>query len=251
MAISKLFGRKKREKHPVTQREPDFPVLAGTHYIEFLGQYHQQCKPVQYLEVGTQRGRSLAKANCRCIAVDPEFKVDTEIVTAKPDLFLYQGTSDDFFASGYLERNAITLDFAFLDGMHLFEYLLRDFMNTEAHSAASGVISMHDCVPYARIMADRDWDKTTTRSWTGDVWKLLPILARFRPELTVDVLDCEPTGLVMVSGLDPSSTVLRDAYDEIIAEYTALRLEEYGVARFVSELALVQPQDFLRRGVTP
>lgn len=58
----------------------------------------------------------------------------------KPALHLFQATSDDFFASDFLRRDGIRLGLSFLDGMHLYEFLLRDVMNTEAASDPNGVI---------------------------------------------------------------------------------------------------------------
>jgi hypothetical protein len=60
----------------------------------------------------------------------------------------------------------------------------------------------------------------TPGAWTGDVWKVLPILKKFRPDLKVALFDCPPTGLVACTNLDPNSTVLTEAYDQIIAEFS-------------------------------
>ncbi len=247
----KLFARTSSRKSgsPVTRRDPDFPVLGGLQYLDFLRQYHEIRQPSCYLEIGTQSGRSLSLARGSCIAVDPDFRLAGEIVANKQALYLYQGTSDDFFASGYLSRIGAEIDLAFLDGMHLFEFLLRDLMNTERFMKETGVIALHDCVPYARIMTSRDWDKSVTRSWTGDVWKLLPILRTYRPDLTVEVLDCEPTGLVLVHGARPGSAVLEEAYADIVAEYADLSIERYGIDRFAEDLALVSAGDYLARGI--
>jgi len=43
-------------------------------------------------------------------------------------------------------------------------------------------------------------------------------LRRYRPDLEVIVLDVEMKGLMLVRGLDPHDTVLRDAYADIEAE---------------------------------
>ena len=56
-------------------------------------------------------------------------------------------TSDDFFSGPRLGEllGGQTVDMAFVDGMHLFEYALRDFMNLEA--SALILIAVHDCLP--------------------------------------------------------------------------------------------------------
>jgi hypothetical protein len=52
--------------------------------------------------------------------------------------------------------------------------------------------------------------------WTGDVWRVEPILRAWRPDLHMALVDTQPTGVLVVWGLDPASTVLADEYDEII-----------------------------------
>jgi hypothetical protein len=46
--------------------------------------------------------------------------------------------------------------------------------------------------------------------WTGDVWRTALALKRFRPGLTMTAIDAKPTGLLIVSGLEPENTVLLD-----------------------------------------
>ena len=58
-----------------------------------------------------------------------------------------------------------------------------------------------------------------TRAWTGDVWKLKSILEKYRPDLFIQALDVYPTGLMMISGLNPKSSILTDNYDEIVSEF--------------------------------
>ena len=48
------------------------------------------------------------------------------------------------------------MDFAFIDGMHLFEFALRDFMNLERHCTPQSVIMVHDCYPTEREHAERE-----------------------------------------------------------------------------------------------
>lgn len=242
----RLFKGPSKKQDTRVVPEPDFPVLAGMPYLEFLERYHQEKRPHSYLEIGTRHGDSLTYASGHCVAIDPAFKLSFEVMGPKDSLYLYQGTSDDFFASGHLDATGRSIDFAFLDGMHLFEYLLRDVMHIERHMSPDGALVMHDCVPYARAMASRAWDKSKMKSWTGDVWKLIPILREWRPDLRVRVLDCPPTALVMVDGFDAGNSVLADAYDEIIERFTDLDLATFGVDRFVTELDLVSAADVLR-----
>ncbi|KAF0116271.1 MAG: hypothetical protein FD150_441 [Rhodobacteraceae bacterium] len=218
-----------------------FIPAKGLDYRDFLDALHQQLRFDWYLEVGSQTGRSLAKSRSPSIAVDPVFRIKYDVAGNKPHLHLYQATSDDFFAAGHLKALKAKPDFSFLDGMHLFEYLLRDFINAEAAGKPTSVIAMHDCCPFGHAMTTRDIDNIPRGAWTGDVWKLIPILQDYRPDLTIQVLDCAPTGLVVVSNLDPKNKALTKAYDKILARYTNLTLADYGVEKYYSSFTYVDP----------
>ena len=218
--------------------EDGFPVLGKTHYFALLQELHQRLKPEVYLEIGSESGASLSLADCLTFAVDPAFRIEADVMGRKPGLILQQCTSDAFFASGLIERLGVKIDLAFLDGMHLFEYLLADFTNTERHMAPDGVILMHDCVPFGAAAAERDWNRRVTRSWTGDVWKLLPILRAYRPDLTVRTYDTPPSGLVMVTGLDPENRTLEEKREEIIARFNDVSFAAYGSSAFKKDAAL-------------
>jgi hypothetical protein len=215
-------------EHSSGSEAPRLPDLEGEHYLSCLSKLHQMLKPRTYLEVGTCDGSSLQQARCASIAVDPWFQLRGRVpAESMPVLCLFQMPSDQFFKS-YDARSILgaPIDFAFLDGMHLFEYLLRDFMNTERVCHENSVVVLHDCVPLDIHMARRDWGNTQWSAlsahpnwWTGDVWKILLVLRAYRPELEVEIYDAPPTGLVVIRGLDPASTVLSDNYGQIIAEY--------------------------------
>ncbi|MCX7644249.1 MAG: class I SAM-dependent methyltransferase [Rhodobacteraceae bacterium] len=213
--------------------------VAGLDYLEYLRRLHAERQPAWYLEIGTRTGRSLALSRARSIAIDPRFRLAADAVGGKPELHLFQMTSDDVFRQGHLERLDAAIDLAFLDGMHRYEFLLRDFMNTERFMAPGGEILLHDCVPWCRAMTVRDQADCPIPQWTGDVWKLVPILRTYRPDLRVTVLDCAPTGLVSVTGLDPGNRELFRRYDEIIAAFDARDDVEATVNAF--ELVPVAP----------
>ncbi|RED18423.1 class I SAM-dependent methyltransferase [Pontivivens insulae] len=197
-----------------------FSPASGLNYRRFLRQMHARIPVEWYMEIGCRTGDTLAGVTAKTIGVDPFFRVEANVIRQKPVFMAFQQTSDEFFASKFLERNDVRLSLSFLDGMHLFEYLLRDFIGTERNSLHEGAILMHDCCPSTEEMTTRDLDNLPKGAWTGDVWKILPILQRWRPDLIVDVLDCSPTGIVIVRNLDPDNRVLEQNYDEIIATFS-------------------------------
>jgi hypothetical protein len=231
--------------------EPGFPEMRGPHYLLYLQKLHEILKPKVYFEIGTESGASLSFAECASIAVDPQFNLQADVSRNKPELHQYQGTSDDFFASGLIGRLGYRIDLAFLDGLHLFEFLLRDFINTERHMRPGGTIVLHDCVPINRLMAERDWDRSITAQWTGDVWKLIPILREYRPDLTLRVLDLPPTGLVLVSGLDPAKDVLEKNYQAILNKFMPLTIDSFGLGEFVRSVALERCEAIPEPGAEP
>ncbi len=221
------------------------PSIDGIRYLRMLGRMHLALQPKWYLEVGTFTGRSLSKVDCNFVAVDPAFRLKAPL--AHPNarqMHLFQQTSDDFFASGFAARNEIAFDFAFLDGLHHFEVLLRDVMNAERLMASGGVIALHDCCPSSVEMTVRD---QISGAWTGDVWKTLLILLRHRPDLEIHVAKAAPTGLVVIRGLDPTSTVLSDSYEALVAEYRDLRLDDLdgGLQGYYDTFTLQTPEEVI------
>lgn len=211
-------------------------------YLTFFKRFHRNHNFDTYFEIGTATGRSLVPARNLAISVDPKYRIDTNIFKRKLQLHLFQMTSDAFFETKFLDKNKIRIDFAFLDGMHLFEYLLRDFINAERYMAEDSYIALHDCCPSNSIMTSREKIKGM---WTGDVWKLVPILLKYRPDLDISILDCTPTGIVLIKNLNPSSKVLHENYDKIVEDYLEVDLETYNIEKYYDLFDIVNSRGFL------
>jgi hypothetical protein len=226
--------------------------LKGEHYYDVIKALFELLQPQSYLEIGARKGGTLRLASCKAVAVDPQFMVSDDVIGRKPLLSVYQMTSDDFFQR-HSPRSILgcPIDLAFLDGMHLFEFLLRDFYNAEKYCRRDSIVVLHDCAPCDRFIATRSaHDPLRAKSkhpgwWAGDVWKVVPILRKYRPDLKLYTADARPTGLVFVTRLDPSSTVLADRYEEIVKEFIGEDLDSYGLDRLTSELELVPARNFM------
>ena len=179
-------------------------------YYELLAWIHERLKPDLYVEIGVHEGRSLAivQPGTRSVGVDPE----PNVAEPPPLCTLVTATSDEFFADPRALRGQ-PIDLAFADGLHWWEQTLRDVANLEQYASPDGVILIHDCNPVDEVTSARE---RTTIFWSGDVWKTVVALRRFRPDLSVHTVDVAPTGLAIVAGLDPTNTVLHDRYDEIV-----------------------------------
>jgi hypothetical protein len=216
----------------VAERYPDYPglqgllsvlLMPGSHYRDVLSALHRRLKPKRYLEIGVETGATLSLATSAevAIGVDPaDFPLDQPL---PPAARVVRSTSDDFFARhGRDELFGGPVDLAFVDGMHLFEYALRDFINCEAWCSPSATIVLHDCLPILGVAAERE---RKTRFWVGDTWKTVVALARFRPDLRIRTILAPPSGLVVVRQLDPSSRLLGDRLDEILASLADARYD--------------------------
>ena len=81
--------------------------------------------------------------------------------------------------------------------------------------------------------------------WTGDVWKMIPILRQWRPDLRIAVVDAPPTGLALVTKLDSESSILKDNYNKIVDTYLDRDLGVHGVERLHHEANLLSTEKFL------
>lgn len=229
-------GEKRRavdELLAVVARYPDYPgaqgtlasiVMPGPHYREVLRAIHERLAPQTYLEIGVETGATLAMAKTARVAVgvDPaDFPLEHAL---PPGAHVVRKESDRFFAETTREAcfGSRGVDLAFIDGMHLFEYALRDFVNVERFCHAASTVILHDCLPIAKVAAERE---RKTRFWVGDTWKAAVAIARQRPDLRIRTILTPPSGLVVIRRLSPESTSLREQLDALIAEYRELAYE--------------------------
>jgi hypothetical protein len=180
-----------------------------------LAWLHRWFQPALYLEIGVDEGVSLACATGPAIGVDP-----------RPELHLREAprstsrivvcSSDTFFADHAPTLLHTAPELSFIDGMHLFEFALRDFIHTEQYMAPWGLVVIDDIYPCHPAQACR---RRRSSSWTGDVWKLLPLLREHRPDLTLLCLNAYTTGLLLIAGLDAGNTQLTEKAASAVRHY--------------------------------
>ena len=194
--------------------------LYGESYLDILSRIHRHARPRTYVEIGVQEGHSLAivAAETRVLGIDPKPILKYSF---GPNVKIYRETSDDFFAKYDVsaELGGLPVDLSFIDGMHRFEFALRDFMNLERWSAPGSTITFDDCFPHDRYTAQREQLATF---WSGDVWKVLVILKKYRPDLAIHTVSAPRTGLCIVRNLNPSSTFIADNLQRLIDEFMPL-----------------------------
>ena len=231
----------------IERQAPTIPEINGKRYLRVLAGCHRILNPDWYLEIGTFRGKSLAQANTNFVAIDPQFQLRAPIAMPNAkQMHLFQMTSDAFFESGFAEKNGIQFDLAFLDGLHHYDVLLRDFVNAERLMSPGGVIALHDCCPSTVEMTDRI---QIPGAWTGDVWKTLHILRQLRHDLEISVLRSKPTGLVLVRNLDPENKTPQSAYEAAVEDIREMSIADFdgGLAGYYRQIDLIEPDDMLAK----
>jgi hypothetical protein len=153
-----------------------------------------------YLEIGCDKDQLFSKVNLKNkTGVDP-----------------YSGgnirqTSDDFFLT-----NNKTFDLVFIDGLHTYEQVKRDILNSVKFLNDDGIILIHDCLPDS--MAKQAVPRYKMQ-WNGDVWKAIVDL-RQNPDL--DIYTCEIDQGIGVIKKNKNTFVLK-----LSTEINKLKFKDY------------------------
>jgi hypothetical protein len=196
----------------------------GPVYYEVLGWLHTVLRPATYVEIGVFRGRSLALAMPPTIAlgIDPSpelnyaWRTDTCVLPLASTEFFARRSLAEFFGT-----NCFSL--AFVDGLHLFEQAIEDIFNLESYARPESVIAVHDAIPLDEKTAAR---QRSTVFHTGDVWKIVPFLKQYRPDLALVTVRTGPSGLTLIRGLNRSYP-RSQAEVEALAQFRELPWDYY------------------------
>jgi hypothetical protein len=199
--------------------------MPGPDYYAVLRWIHEILRPANYIEIGIRKADSLrlASAKTTCVGIDPEPDIQEAL---PPNTRVFRITSDAFFAQEDLPslQHSPTFALGFIDGLHLFEQALRDFINLEKYASPQSVVMLHDCLPLDAVTADRT---RSTHFYSGDVWKLTMCLKIHRPDLKMKMIRTGPTGLCLVSSLDSRSNVLDSNYQRYLDEFMGLAFDDF------------------------
>nr|WP_294502808.1 class I SAM-dependent methyltransferase [uncultured Rhodopila sp.] len=143
----------------------------------------------RYLEIGVSRGDTFREvAIAERTGVDPAFAFNTNEI-ANELTRLVPLPSDAFFAN---EPCFPPYDLIYIDGLHKFEQVVRDFGNALLRAHRRSVIIVDDTLPndaYSAIpdavacMRHRKTVGSDNGSWHGDVFKLVFYIHDFWPGL--------------------------------------------------------------------
>jgi predicted O-methyltransferase YrrM len=200
--------------------EAAFP---GPDYLAWLRWLHDRLRPRFYCEIGVEYGSSLALARPETVAIG----IDPAPLVAGPlplRTKVFALSSDDFFLKGSVQQvlGEDRFDFAFVDGLHRAGQALHDFIHLERFSRPGAVIAIHDVLP---LCAEVATPEQQTVFWTGDTFKALLVLTELRPQLRVTAIPCFPSGLGIVTGLDPQDATSPSAYAAAAATWEAVKFD--------------------------
>ena len=107
-------------------------------------------------------------------------------------------TSDDFF-----KENVNKFDIVFIDGLHTYEQVKKDILNSVNFLNKNGIILVHDCMP------DSLGKQAVPRykmQWNGDVWKAIVDL---RQKENLNIYTCEMDQGIGIITNKKNSSVLK------------------------------------------
>ncbi len=214
-------------------------LLPGPSYREVLSFIHHALKPASYLEIGVETGATLrlAQFSSTIIGIDPDLsQVQDDVKASRAHLF--PCTSDEFFDRHTPQSalNSQPLGLAFIDGMHQFEFALRDFVSLEGWASPHTVIALHDVLPILPLVATR---KRQTKFWVGDTWKALWILLENRPDLRISVIPTAQSGIAVVRGFGRGSPLTHAQLEPTLEKYTQLAYPDLKPGEFPAHVPVV------------
>lgn len=125
-----------------------------TALINYIVNLHHKNKNAAYLEIGCAGNATFNSVfTVKKTGVDPDQGGNIKL------------TSDVFF-----DTQKEKFDIIFIDGLHTYEQVKKDFINALSVLNKNGVIILDDMIP--RNWKEHQTPRVQTR-WNGDVWKLL------------------------------------------------------------------------------
>ena len=223
-----------------------FRKAQGINYLTVLKKLHER-KYECYFEIGSRTGSSLELSQSPSVGIDPYFQLKGNIVGKKDFCLLFQEKSDQFFEKSLNKFPEIKCELGFIDGMHLFEYALKDFINLNKISSLDPVFLFHDPMPWSYEMVTRNFESLPQNAdWVGDIWKLITIFIELGMKDQVSVLTAAPSGLLAVVNPDQEAIFqLEKNFDDIVHRWKDISLEGFGIGNFYNQEVFISPENFL------
>jgi len=154
-----------------------------------------------YLEIGCDQDQIFQKIKIKDkVGVDPVSGGN------------FRGTSDEFF-----NQNIQTFDCIFIDGLHEYNQVKKDIINSLKFLNNNGVIFLHDCLPDT---ISKQYVPRCRYSWNGDVWKAI---VEMRTKKDVETYTCKiDYGIGVIQKKDNTDILNLDTQN-----FSRLKFEEY------------------------
>ncbi len=165
--------------------------------IDFLNTKH---KFSSYLEIGCDNDELFSKINIdNKIGIDPEKGGNLKI------------TSDNFFL-----QNSKKFDCIFIDGLHIYDQVKRDILNSLKFLNKNGFVLVHDCLPES---LSKQAVPRYRLNWNGDVWKAIVDL---RQDPYLEIFTCNIDQGISIIQKKANSNVLK-----INKKISSLKFEDF------------------------
>jgi len=154
--------------------------------IEYLDNKY---KFSSYLEIGCNDDELFSRIKIKNkIGIDPVIGGNMKI------------TSDDFF-----NQNKDYFDCIFIDGLHIYDQVKKDIVNSSKFLNENGFILVHDCLP--RSLSSQAVPRYRF-TWNGDVWKAIVDLRR---DPNLEIFTClADEGISIIQNKKNSNTLKLD-----------------------------------------
>lgn len=140
-----------------------------------------------YLEIGCDENQLFSKVQIKNkIGVDPVSGGNI------------RKTSDDFFLN-----NNKKFDIVFIDGLHEYQQVKKDIINSVNCLNEDGLILIHDCMPKS---LDEQAVPRFKMNWNGDVWKAI---VDIRQQANLDTFTCEIDEGIGIIKKSKNSSILK------------------------------------------
>ena len=161
-----------------------------------IEKYHYE----DYLEIGCDKNQLFSRVNIKNkIGVDPHSGGNI------------RKTSDEFFLT-----NDKAFDLVFIDGLHNYQQVKKDIINSLNCLKNNGVVLIHDCLPDSM---SKQAVPRYRMQWNGDVWKAI-VDSRRNPDL--ETFTCEIDQGIGIIKKNKNSSILK-----LINETNKLKFEDY------------------------
>ena len=154
--------------------------------FDIINSIASKIKASDYLEIGVYDGYCFER-----VMIPNKDAVDPDSPFRHTN---FRMTSDKFF--DYLNPKK-GYDIIFIDGLHVHEQSLRDFINSEKHLNPGGFIIFHDTNPPTKSHAT---DECKSGDWNGSVYKTIITLRSEWPNLNIFTVDTDWGVTVVTKG---------------------------------------------------